>query len=45
MAERATLYVCHTDEGGPKPHACRRAQNALRAPGLDFETVIFGEGS
>jgi hypothetical protein len=28
MAERLTLYVCHIDEGGPKPHACRRARAA-----------------
>jgi glutathione S-transferase len=44
MAERLTLYVCHIDEGGPKPHACRRAQNALRASGHDFEKVVFGKG-
>jgi glutathione S-transferase len=44
MAERPTLYVCHIDEGGPKPHACRRVQNALRASHLDFEKVIFGKG-
>jgi glutathione S-transferase len=44
MAERLTLYVCHIDEGGPKPHACRRAQNALRVSGHDFEKVIFGKG-
>jgi Glutathione S-transferase, N-terminal domain len=44
MAEKLTLYVCHIDEGGPKPHACRRAQNALRASGHDFEKVVFGKG-
>ena len=44
MAERLTLYVCHIDEGGPKPHACRRAQNALRAAGHDFEKIVFGRG-
>ena len=44
MAEELTLYVCHIDEGGPKPHACRRAQNALRASGHDFEKVIFAKG-
>jgi glutathione S-transferase len=44
MAEKLTLYVCHIDEGGPKPHACRRAQKALRASGHDFEKVVFGKG-
>jgi len=44
MAEKPTLYVCHIDEGGPKPHACRRAQNALRASGHDFEKVVFARG-
>jgi glutaredoxin len=44
MPETLTLYVCHIDEGGPRPHACRRAQNALRAAGHDFEKVIFGKG-
>ncbi len=39
-----TLYVCHIDEGGPRPHACRRAQNALRAAGHDFEKIVFGRG-
>jgi|ERR1700692_4483553 hypothetical protein len=44
MPEGLTLYVCHIDEGGPWPHACRRAQKALRAAGHDFEKVIFGKG-
>ena len=44
MSERMTLYVCHIDEGGPRPHACRRAQNALRAAGHDFEKIVFGRG-
>jgi len=44
MPGKLTLYVCHIDEGGPKPHACKRAQNALRAAGHDFEKVIFGKG-
>jgi hypothetical protein len=39
-----TLYVCHIDDGGPPPHACRRAQRALRAAGHDFEKVVFGRG-
>jgi glutathione S-transferase len=44
MAEQLTLYVCHIDEGGPRPHACRRAQEALRASGHSYEKVIFGRG-
>ena len=44
MAGTLTLYVCHIDEGGPKPHACRRAQNALREHGHEFEKVIYARG-
>ena len=44
MSARMTLYVCHIDDGGPPPHACRRAQRALRAAGHDFEKVVFGRG-
>ena len=44
MSEDLTLYVCHIDEGGPRPHACRRAQEALRENGHDFEKVIAGKG-
>jgi glutathione S-transferase len=44
MPERLTLYVCHIDDGGPPPHACRRAQRALREAGHDFEKVVFGKG-
>jgi predicted enzyme related to lactoylglutathione lyase len=44
MPDKLTLYVCHIDDGGPKPHACRRAHEALRAAGHDYETVIFGKG-
>lgn len=44
MAERLTLYVCHIDDGGPPPHACRRAQRALRDAGHDFEKVVFAKG-
>jgi hypothetical protein len=44
MPERPTLYVCHIDMGGPPPHACKRAQNALRAAGHDFDKVIAGRG-
>jgi glutathione S-transferase len=38
------LYVCHIDERGPKPHACRRVQRALRDAGHDFEKNIHGRG-
>jgi len=44
MSEKPTLYVCHIDDGGPPPHACRRAQRALRAAGHDFEKTVFGKG-
>jgi len=44
MPERPSLYVCHIDDGGPPPHACRRAQRALRAAGHDFEKIVFGKG-
>jgi hypothetical protein len=44
MPDKLTLYVCHIDEGGPKPHACRRAQNALRSTGHDFEKIVFDKG-
>jgi glutathione S-transferase len=39
-----TLYVCHIDDGGLPPHACRRAQRALRAAGHDFDKLVFGRG-
>jgi hypothetical protein len=42
--EKLTLFVCHIDDGGPPPHACKRAQRALRAAGHDFEKVIAGRG-
>ena len=44
MAEKMTLYVCHIDDGGPPPHACKKAQRALRDAGHDFDKVIFGKG-
>ncbi len=44
MSERLTLYVCHIDDGGPPPHACKRAQRALRTAGRDFDKVIAGRG-
>ncbi len=44
MVGKLTLYVCHIDDGGPPPHACKRAQRALREAGHDFDKVIFGRG-
>jgi predicted enzyme related to lactoylglutathione lyase len=44
MPDKLTLYVCHINDGGPGPHACRRAHEALREAGHDYETVIFGRG-
>ncbi len=44
MPDKLTLYVCHIDEGGPPPHACKRAQNALRGAGHDFEKIVFARG-
>jgi glutathione S-transferase len=36
--------VCHIDDGGPPPHACKRAQRALRETGHDFEKIVFARG-
>ncbi len=44
MPDKPTLYVCHVDDGGPGPHACRRAQRALRDAGHDFEKIVYGKG-
>jgi glutathione S-transferase len=44
MSEKLTLFVCHIDEGGPPPHACKRTQRALRDAGHEFEKVIFARG-
>jgi len=44
MPEKLTLYVCHIDDGGPPPHACKRAQRALSSAGHDFEKVVFARG-
>jgi hypothetical protein len=45
VSEKATLYVCHGDDGGPKAHPCRRVQEAMRAAGIDYNKVIAGHGS
>jgi glutathione S-transferase len=44
MAEKLTLFVCNIDDRGPPPHACKRAQRALRAAGHDFDKVIAARG-
>jgi hypothetical protein len=44
MPEKLTLYVCHIDEGGPPPHACKRAQRALRDAGHEFDKRVFAKG-
>ena len=44
MPDELTLYVCHIDEGGPPPHACKRAQRALRDNGHEFEKVVYAKG-
>jgi hypothetical protein len=44
MAPKLKLYVCHIDDRGPRPHACRRAHEALREAGHAYETEIFDKG-
>jgi glutathione S-transferase len=44
MSEKLTLYVCNIDDGGPPPHACKRAQRALRSAGHGFDKVIAARG-
>lgn len=34
----------HIDDGGPPPHACKRAQRALGDAGHEFDKVVFGRG-
>lgn len=41
---KLTLLVCHIDDGGLPPHACKRAQRALRAAGHDFDKIIAARG-
>ena len=45
MTETPTLFVCHGDDGGPRMHPCRRAQEAMRNAGIEYEKVIAGHGS
>jgi len=44
MPDKLTLLVCHIDDGGPPPHACKKAQRALRDAGHDFEKIVHGKG-
>jgi glutathione S-transferase len=44
MSPELTLFVCNIDDGGPPPHACKRAQRALRDAGHEFEKVIAARG-
>jgi glutathione S-transferase len=44
VSGKLTLLVCHIDDGGPPPHACKRAQRELRAAGHDFDKVIYARG-
>jgi hypothetical protein len=44
MAQTATLYVCHGDDGGPGIHPCRRVQEALREAGIQYQKVIAAHG-
>jgi hypothetical protein len=44
MPDKLTLLVCHIDDGGPPPHACKRAQRALRDAGHDFDKIVAGRG-
>src|SRR5439155_19954713 len=45
MPEKPTLYVCHSDDGGPRIHPCGRVQEALRAAGIEYDKVIAAHGS
>lgn len=44
MPDKLTLLVCHINDGGPPPHACKRAQRALRDAGHDFDKVVYAKG-
>ena len=45
MPENPTLFVCHGDDGGPRVHPCRRAQEALRGAGIEYDKVIAAHGN
>jgi hypothetical protein len=44
MPDKLTLLVCNINDGGPPPHACKRAQRALRDAGHDFDKVVYAKG-
>lgn len=44
MADRPVLHVCHIDQGGPPPHACKRATRALQEAGIEFDKLVAGRG-
>jgi glutathione S-transferase len=44
MNEKPTLFVCDGDDGGPRMHPCRRAQEAMRSAGIEYDKVIAGHG-
>lgn len=41
MPETLTLLTCDLDDGGPKFHPCRKAHNALKEAGHEYQTEIF----
>jgi glutathione S-transferase len=43
--DKPTLFVCHGDDGGPRIHPCRRAQEALREAGIEYDKVVAAHGS
>jgi glutathione S-transferase len=45
MPENPTLFVCHGDDGGPRIHPCRRAQEALRGAGIEYDKVVAAHGN
>jgi glutathione S-transferase len=45
MADKPTLFVCHGDDGGPKPHPCRRVQEALHEAGIEYDKIVAAHGS
>jgi hypothetical protein len=43
--EIPTLFVCHSDDGGPPFHPCGRMQTALRNAGIEYHKVIAAHGA
>ncbi|GAC1438126.1 MAG: hypothetical protein NVSMB51_13460 [Solirubrobacteraceae bacterium] len=40
MPETMKLLVCELDDGGPKIHPCRKAQDALDRAGIVYEKQV-----